>query len=144
MELDKTVLVAHFYSGHKILDVHIKKWPFRGISALEKEFKLSHLADALQLCVSNIHKVVNVVDRIQGFSSVSGLKINLNKSVLFLLKESNLTEVNHKHIKNKVTYLGVIFEKEDKILFDFIWKHKSHCLKKISYVMPKNMVDWKC
>ena len=49
------------------------------------------------------------------FSAVSGLKINLNKSVLFPLKDSNLTEINGIPVKEKVTYLVVIIDKDKKL-----------------------------
>lgn len=150
------------------------------------------MADDTAVFISNINEVSKVVACIQDFSSVSGLKININKSVLFPLKKSNLTEVNFIPVKDKVTYLGVIIEKDrklrslsnfgpvieqitkkfnmwlmrdlslngrvllskaegisrsvytslslempnniskklDKILFNFIWKHKNHYLKR--------------
>jgi len=118
--------------------------------------------------------------------------MNLNKSILFPLKNSTLTEVNGIPVKEKFTYLGMIIEKNqslrnisnfdpiieqittkfnmwlmrdlslngrillskaegisravytslslempkkvcnklDRILFDFIWKHKCHYLKR--------------
>ena len=41
--------------------------------------------------------------------------MNLNKSVLFPLKDDNLMEINGITLKEKVTYLGVFIDKDIKI-----------------------------
>ena len=57
----------------------------------------------------------SAIDCIQEFSSVSGLKMNHNKSILFPLKNSTLTEVNGIPVKEKFTYLGMIIEKNQSL-----------------------------
>lgn len=49
------------------------------------------------------------------FSKVSGLKINLSKSVLFPLKECDLLEINGIPVKNMFTYLGIVINKNEKV-----------------------------
>ena len=48
---------------------------------------------------------------------MSWLKVNLNKCVLFPLKDSNLSEINGIMVKEKITYLGVFYkDNKDKKL----------------------------
>lgn len=51
------------------------------ILALGKELKLSQLADDTTIFLSNTREVTKAVTCIHDFSSMTGLKINLNKSV---------------------------------------------------------------
>lgn len=46
---------------------------------------------------------------------MSGLKMNLNKSILFPLKECDESEMNGIPVKNTVTYLGVVIDKNEKL-----------------------------
>lgn len=54
---------------------------------------------------SQVSKAVTYTNE---FSTVSGLKINLDKSVLFPIKPCNLLNCGGILIKEKVTYLGII------------------------------------
>ncbi len=47
------------------------------------------------------------------FSAVSGLSRNLNKSVLLPIKECDLSELDDIPVKNTVTYLGVVIDKNE-------------------------------
>ncbi len=48
---------------------------------------------------------------IEEFSAVSGLRKNLNKSVLFPVKKCDLSQLDNIPVKNSVTYLGVVIDK---------------------------------
>lgn len=61
-----------------------------------------------------MNEVSKAVSCIEDFSLVSGLKININKSVLFPLKDCVLQEVYGIPIKDKVTYLGIVICKDEK------------------------------
>lgn len=73
--------------------LHIKKGNFQGLSALGKESKLCQLADDTTIFLRDRNGVSKAVSCIEDFSFVSGLKININKSVLFPLKDCVLQEV---------------------------------------------------
>ncbi len=51
-----------------------------------KEFKLCQFADDTTIFLKDIHEVNKAVDCINDFSFVSGLCMNLSKSVIFPLK----------------------------------------------------------
>lgn len=77
--------------------LHIKKTEFWGI----RVFKLYQLADDNTIFLKNDSEIIETVNCIEKFSSVSGLKMNINKSALFPLKACNWTE----QIKHTFTYL---------------------------------------
>lgn len=56
--------------------------------------------------------MIKAVNCIEDFSAVSDLKMNLNKSVLFPLKECDQSPMNGIPVKKAVTYLGVIYKNE--------------------------------
>lgn len=91
--------------------VHIKKYQFLGIRALGREFKLSQLADDTAIFLKNKFEVSKVISCIGEFSAVSGLRMNLNKSVLFPIKNSDLVQLDNIPVKKSVTYLGVVIDK---------------------------------
>ena len=67
--------------------LHIKKGNFHVVSALGNEFKLCKLADDTTIFLRDRNEVSDAVSCIEDFSLVSGLKISINKSVLFPLKD---------------------------------------------------------
>ncbi|CDQ93629.1 unnamed protein product [Oncorhynchus mykiss] len=98
----------------QIMALHIKKGHFQGVSALGNEFKLCQLADDTTIFLRDRNEVSKAVSCIEDFSLVLGLKININKSVLFPLKDCVLQEVYGIPIKDKVTYLGIVICKDEK------------------------------
>ena len=94
--------------------MHIKKYQFLWIKALDREFKLSQLADDTAIFIRNKHEVNKVVRCIEEFSAVSGLRMNLIKSALFPIKECNLSELDNIPVKNSITYSGVVIDKNEK------------------------------
>lgn len=85
-----------------------KKSAFMGINAVGKNFKLCQPADDTAIFLKDLNQIVEAVACINAFSDVSGLKINLDKSVLFPIKSCNLSSCYGIPIKEKVTYLGVV------------------------------------
>uniref|UniRef100_A0A8C1Z089 Reverse transcriptase domain-containing protein n=1 Tax=Cyprinus carpio TaxID=7962 RepID=A0A8C1Z089_CYPCA len=98
----------------QIMARHIKNAQFQGILTLGTEFKISQLADDTALFLRNKHEVIKAIDSITKFSEVSGLRMNLNKSALLSLKECDLSVISGIPVKNTITYLGVIIDKNEK------------------------------
>ena len=63
--------------------------------------------------MKNKFEASNIIIYIEAFTAVSGLKINLDKSVLFPLKDCSSTEIEHIPVK-PLTYLGVVIRKTEK------------------------------
>ncbi len=97
----------------QVMAAHIKKNTFRGINALNKEFKLAQLADDTTIFLRDRYEISKAIECIDEFSQVSGLKMNLNKSVLLPIKGNDLSELNGIPVKNTVTYLGVHIDKNE-------------------------------
>ncbi len=96
-----------------VMATHIKRSNFQGIRALGREFKSAQLADDTTIFLSNQNELGIAVHCIKEFSEVSGLTVNLSKSVLFPLKHCDLLELNEIPIKQTVTYLGVVLDKNE-------------------------------
>ncbi len=75
-----------FLLATQILALHLKKGYFQGITTMGKLFKLCQFADDTTIFLKDIHEVNKAVDCINDFSVVSGLCMNLSKSVIFPLK----------------------------------------------------------
>ena len=75
---------------------------------------MAQLADDTTIFLRDRYEVNKVIDCINEFSTVSGLKMNLSKSVLLPIKESDLSDLNGIPVKNTVTYLGVVIHKNEK------------------------------
>ncbi len=97
----------------QVMAVHIKKNPFKGINASGREFKLAQLADDTTIFLKDKYEVIKAISCIDEFSTVSGLRMNLNKSVLLPIKESDLSDLDGIPVKNTVTYLGVVVDKNE-------------------------------
>uniref|UniRef100_A0A8C6S964 Reverse transcriptase domain-containing protein n=1 Tax=Neogobius melanostomus TaxID=47308 RepID=A0A8C6S964_9GOBI len=87
---------------------HIKMSNFQGINAFDREFKISQLADDTAVFINNPTNVSIAVECINEFSEVSGLRMNLNKSVLLPLKNCDDLEIHGIPVKRTITYLGVV------------------------------------
>ncbi len=98
--------------------LHIKKDDFQGIAALGRTFKLCQFADDTTLFLKYLHEIIKAVNCIKEFSEVSGLRMNMDKSVLFPLKKCSLTHFHNIPIKNQVTYLGVVICKDEYLRND--------------------------
>lgn len=105
---------------------HIKMSPFSGINAVGKKFQICQLADDTAIFLSDRNQIGTAVNSIKTFSDVSGLVMNINKSVLFPLKNCNLASLDGIPINEKVTYLGIVIcknkEERHKLNFDPIVK----------------------
>ncbi len=60
-----------------------------------------------------------MIDCLNKFSLVSGLKLNLNKCELFPLKNGQFIDINGIPVKNVVTYLGIKICKDEKVSLIF-------------------------
>lgn len=99
----------------QVMALHIKKAKFEGIRVFERVLKLCQLADDTTIFLKNDSEIVKAINCIKKFSSVSDLKMNINKSVLFPLKECNLTDLHGIPIKHTFTYLGVVIHKDEHV-----------------------------
>ena len=72
----------------QIMAIHLKKGNFQGIVALGRELKLSQLADDTTIFLANRHEVIKAISCIKEFYDVSGLRMNLSKSVLVRSKRT--------------------------------------------------------
>ncbi len=96
------------------MTLYINKYNFHGIRILEREIKCCQLADDTTIFVRDSLEVKNVIDCLNKFSLVSGLKLNLNKCELFPLKNCQFIDINGIPVKNVVTYLGIKIYKDEK------------------------------
>ena len=103
----------------QVMSVHLKNNPFKGINALDREFKLAQLADDTTLFLKDKYEVSKAISCIDEFSVVSGLRMNLNKSVLLPIKGNDLSDLNGIPVKRTVTYLGVVVVKNDRCNLNF-------------------------
>lgn len=86
----------------QMMAVHIKKGLFQSTTALDRELKLAQVIDDTIIFLYNMYEVIKAINCI--ISVVSGLKMNLNKSVLLPRTECDQSEVNGIPVKNTVTY----------------------------------------
>jgi len=96
------------------LTLYIKNYNFYGIKILEREIKCCQLADDTTIFVRDSLEIKRVIDCLNSFSLVSGLKLNLNKCELFPLKNCELLDINGIPVKKVITYLGIKICKDEK------------------------------
>lgn len=96
--------VLHFYLYWSYMKVSMCN--FLGISAMGREFKLCQLADDTLLFLRNKDEIPKAIQCIDQFSDVSGLKMNVKKSVCFPLKKCDLPYTHEVEVKDTV-YLGI-------------------------------------
>ncbi len=78
--LDRAVQYLHFVLATQITVTHVKKLTFFGINAVGKDFKICQLEDDTAKNQSQVSKAVAFIN---DYDTVSGLKMNFDKSVLF-------------------------------------------------------------
>jgi len=84
------------------LTLYIKNYNFYGIKILEREIKCCQLADDTTIFVRDSLEIKRVIDCLNSFSLVSGLKLNLNKCELFPLKNCELLDINGIPVKKVI------------------------------------------
>ncbi len=181
-----------FLLAAQLLCDHIKHSNLQGISIADRTILISQLADDTTLFLRESSQIPIAIDIIKQFSKASGLSLNLKKCELLAIKDCSVETISSIPIKNSVTYLGIIIDKNesqrchnnftsivdktkkkfnqwllrdlslrgrillskaeglsrltyaalslgveshvcktiDKILFDFVWKNRTHYLKK--------------
>ncbi len=95
------------------MNLYINKYTFHGIRILEKWIKCCQLADDTTIFVRDSSEVKHVIDCLNKFSLVSGLKFKC-KQELFPLKKCQSIDINGIPVKNVVTYLGIKICKDEK------------------------------
>ena len=104
--------------------LYIKKYNFRGIKLDGEELKCCQLADDTTIFLQNEGEMEKVLQCLNVFSQVSGLRINIKKCDLFPLKDkpADLTEICEIPVKDVVSYLGIKICKnqEERAKLNFI------------------------
>ncbi len=100
--------LSFFLLVTQVLALHIKRNQFNVITALGVQFKLSQFAEDTAVFLKSKFEVPKIMRYIEEFTGVSGLKINIDNTVLFPLKYCSSSEIENIPVKHKLTYLGVI------------------------------------
>ena len=104
----------------QLLSNHIKNSPLKGISIAKREVILTQLEDDTTLFLKNTSQVPIAIKTIELFSAASRLCLNLKKSELLFLEESDSSQVCNIPIKDKITYLGIhIMKNEERCCVNF-------------------------
>ena len=121
----KTKLRILFYFSNKTINNNNqKKKEIKGIQTGREEVKLSLYADDMIPYIENPKdSTQKLLELINEFKKVEGYNINIQKSVVFLYTDNEISERECKqsllklHTKNKMKYLGISLTKEVKDLF---------------------------
>ena len=95
----------------QLLSDFIKQSPIEGISIAGKEIIISQLADDTSLFFKNASQISVAINWISIFSSASGLHLNLSKCALLPIKNCSISSISNIPVKESVTYLGIIINK---------------------------------
>ena len=97
----------------------------KGIIVGDTEFKISQLADDTTIFVSNFESVYNVLKLIELFSKISGLKLNVNKTVAKCIGSLEQDECgdlyNLKWTKGPVQTLGIIVSNDPQVIVNEVF-----------------------
>ena len=117
-----------------IVTVIIEEKEIKGIQIGKEEVKLSLFADDMILYIENPKDTTRkLIELVNEYSKVSGYKINIEKSLVFLYTnneetEKEITETISFMIAMRIKYLGINLPKETKHLY--IENHKTLKKKK--------------
>lgn len=100
----------------EMLAILIKNSSVAGIEIMDNFLIISQLADDTTLFLKNEHQIPLVKQIINTFSKASGLKLNLNKCELLVLKECHSQLLYDIKVKKEVKYLGITISKDHKVL----------------------------
>lgn len=90
--------------------------------------------------LSNRPEAIKAINCIKEFSALSK---NLNKSVLFPLKECDQSVVNGIPVKKIVTYLGVVIDKNEKLHSDLNFDPiVEQITKKFNMWLMRDFIEW--
>uniref|UniRef100_A0A669DIK2 Reverse transcriptase domain-containing protein n=1 Tax=Oreochromis niloticus TaxID=8128 RepID=A0A669DIK2_ORENI len=95
----------------QLLSDYIKRSPLKGITIADKEIFISQLADDTTLFLKNASQVQMAINTINAFSLASGLHLNIGKCELLALRNCNSLSIAGIPVKESVTYLGIIINK---------------------------------
>lgn len=101
-----------FLIAVQFLNLHIKNSNLKGITVGNAELIISQLADDTALFLEDSSQIPVDLNILQSFSKVSGLNLNIDKCVLFPIKNCNLSLICGIAVKSTVKYLGIEITKE--------------------------------
>ncbi len=98
----------------QLLSSYIKSSPMRGITIVDREIKITQLADDTTLFIQNESQISVAIDLISEFSRASGVYLNLAKCELMAIKECLGTNYYGIPLKYEIQYLGILITKDQK------------------------------
>lgn len=82
----------------------------KGINIIDRELKITQLANDTTLFVQNEIQISVAIDLINEFSGASGVYLNLSKCELLAIKYCS--ETSYCSVKQEIQYLGLIITKD--------------------------------
>ena len=139
------ILVAEIIAINIRSNEHIQ-----GIKINEEIFKIVQLADDTTLFVKDLKSVANAIEMFNEFGKYSGLRLNLEKTVIIPLGTLQLTSINLpkylKYIKIQRTSfktLGVWFSLDTNISVDLNFTERIREVEKLLYIWSTRHLSWK-
>uniref|UniRef100_A0A3B5R4M7 Reverse transcriptase domain-containing protein n=1 Tax=Xiphophorus maculatus TaxID=8083 RepID=A0A3B5R4M7_XIPMA len=96
----------------QLLSDFIKLNHLKGISFADKNIIISQLADDTTLFLKDASQVSLAINIVEKFSRASGLYLNIDKCELLALKNCNKPSIYNIPVKESVTYLGIMINKD--------------------------------
>lgn len=101
-----------FLLAAQLLCEHIRYSILKGITIADRTIIISQLANDMTLFLKYSSQVPLVISLIDHFTKASGLWLNLKKCELLPIK-NYVNSISSIQIKNSVTYLGIIIDKNE-------------------------------
>ena len=102
-----------FLLAAQLLCEHIKHSNLKGITIADRTIIISQLADDTTLFLKNSSQVSLAISLIDHFTKASGLRLNLKKCESLPIKSCYTNLISNIQVKNSVTYLGIIIDKNE-------------------------------
>ena len=97
----------------------------KGIKVGETEFKISQLADDTTIFVSDYESVPNVLSLVNDFSKISGLKLNVDKSIAKCIGSLKHKECHNRYelkwTKGPIKTLGITITNDAQLILDEVF-----------------------
>lgn len=104
-----------FLLASQFLALHISSSNLQGIRIDDRHIIISQLADDTTLFLNDASQIPLALRLIDSFSRASGLYLNINKCELMSVKSCNAPSICNIPVKDQVTYLGIVINKDQKI-----------------------------
>jgi len=98
----------------QFLALHISSSNLKGITIVDRQIIISQLADDTTLFLNDASQIPLALSLIESFSRASGLHLNINKCELMSIKSCNVPSICNIPVKDQVTYLGIVINKDQK------------------------------